>query len=117
MLLFLGGGGTQLLENIGVYDDRAKAVIADEDRRDQARDVLDSMKERTEARNEMVKDAGEELGELIEDQGVADAQLDAVWDQYMTEIAAYHRDMIDLRFELKQQVNREEWQAIFAAPQ
>jgi len=114
-LLFMGGS-SPLLENIDVYQDRTKTVITDEVRQDKAKAVLKSMEKRVKSQNKIRKDIGDQLGDLLEDQAVADAQLDAVWDTYADETKAYDSDMLDLRFELKQHVQREEWVAIFADP-
>ena len=114
--LFLGGGGNtpELLANTALLQDRAETVITDSPQRNQALVVLKSMKNRTEARYKMARNTAEQLGALLGDHGVSDAELDTVWTGYMQGIQAYHRDMIDLRFDLKQHVSREEWEAIFA---
>lgn len=113
-ILFLGGSSTQLLENIDAYQDRVKTVISDSDRRKEALTVLKSMEKRTKSRNKMVKNTNKQLSKLLGDHGVADAELDTVWDGYMQGIEAYHRDMIDIRFDLKQHVSKREWETIFA---
>lgn len=41
------------------------------------------------------------------------ADVDPIWNDYMQGFETYNRDMIDLRFELKQHVTREQWKAIF----
>ncbi len=38
-------------------------------------------------------------------------------DRYIAEIDQYDHDMLDLRWELKGHINREEWEAIFPREQ
>ena len=114
-LLFLGGGGSSiLLDNIDMYEDRAKTVIIEKDRLHDAENVLKSVEKRTEKQGKDLSNTLEQLGDLLEDSKATDQQLDAVWDQFLQEVSVYQHDIIDLRFELKRHVNQEEWAAIFA---
>jgi predicted AAA+ superfamily ATPase len=113
-ILFLGSGSaTQLLGNISEVQDRVKIVMPKDDQRSQALSVLKTMEKRTKSRNKMVKDNAKQMRRELEDHGVTDADIDAVWNDYVQGVGEFHRDMIDLRFELKQHISREEWQQVF----
>ena len=113
-ILFLGGGSaTQLLGNISEVQDRVKIVMPKDDQRSQALSVLKTMEKRTKSRNKMVKDNAKQMRRELEDHGVTDADIDAIWSDYVQGVGEFHRDMIDLRFELKQHISREEWQQVF----
>ena len=45
------------------------------------------------------------------------ADIDAIWDGYFAEIDQYDSDMLDLRYQLKEHINREEWAAVFPGPE
>ena len=113
-ILFLGGGSaTQLLGNISEVQDRVKIVMPKDDQRKEALSVLNTMEKRTKSRNKMVKNTVKQMSKELEDHDVTDADIDAVWNDYVQGVDEFHRDMIDLRFELKQHISREEWQQVF----
>ena len=115
-MLFLGGDATPLLAYIDAYQERAKTVITDEGRRDQAKSILKAMEDRNRDHGKTVNSQAELLGEMSEDPNATDAEIDAIWDEYFQDVDAYHAGLADARFELKQYVSRDEWQAIFAPP-
>jgi len=39
-------------------------------------------------------------------------EADAIWNELFIEIAKYNHGMLDPRFELKEQISREEWDEI-----
>jgi hypothetical protein len=45
--------------------------------------------------------------------GLDEHALNNMWSEYHAARGGYQKDMIDLRFELKDQVNREQWDEIF----
>ncbi len=113
-ILFLGGGSaTQLLGDISEVQDRVKIVMPKDDQRNEALSVLKTVEKRTKSRNKMVQSTTKQLSKGLKDHGVTDAHLDAIWNDYVQGIDEFHRDMIDLRFELKQHISHEEWQQVF----
>ena len=113
-LLLLGGSSTALLEYIADTRDSVKTVMAKDERQKEALTILKAMKKRTNARNKHVKRASKELAKAFVDHDAAIEGVDAVWDGYFAEIGRYNHDMLDLRYELKEHINREEWEAIFS---
>lgn len=116
-ILFLGGSSTGLLEYIGETEDNIKVVMEKDDRRKAALGNVKDMQKRTKARNKQVKKAQKELSKTLANHDVTMADIDAVWDIYFVEVETYNKDMLELRFELRDRLTREEWQAVFAEDQ
>ena len=116
-ILILGGSSTGLLEYIGETEDNIKVVMEKDDRRKAALGNVKDMQKRTKARNKQVKKAQKELSKTLANHDVTMADIDAVWDIYFVEVETYNKDMLELRFELRDRLTREEWQAVFAEDQ
>ena len=112
--LLLGGGSTALLAYIADAQDSVKVVMVKDERRKEALSTLKSMKKRTNARNKQVKRATKDLNKALGQDDVNTADIDAIWAGYFAEIDQYDQDMLDLRFELKEHINRAEWKEIFS---
>ena len=112
-ILFLGGGSTAILEYIGETEDAIKVVMEKDDRQKGALATVKEMKKRTKARNKQVKKTRKELSAVLANLDASLADLDAVWDVYYTEVEAYNREMLDLRYELHDRLTRDEWNQIF----
>ena len=113
-LLFLGGGiDTYLEQRLDTLEKSAKTEVVDVERRDDAEAVLKEMQKRLKARAKGVDKGRDALGDLIKDHDATDAELEAVWDGVIAEVDSFNRDMIALRFDLKEHVTREEWAQLF----
>jgi hypothetical protein len=112
-ILFLGGSSTGMLDYIADTQDTVEVVMEKDDRRKEALGTLKSMKKRTNARNKMVKRASKDMSTTLSSDAAADSDIDTVWDAYFAQRAAYNQDMLDLRYQLKDQLTREEWQQVF----
>ncbi len=104
-----------MLAYIGETQDAVRTVMVKDERQKEALNTLKAMKKRTTARNKHVKRASKDLKKSLREDDIDAAVIDAIWDGYFTEVDQYDHDMLDLRFELKEHINREEWQQIFAA--
>jgi hypothetical protein len=51
------------------------------------------------------------------DDDATEADFDTIWHRYFAQREAYNRDLLDLRFQLKDQMTREEWQHVFGKDQ
>ena len=112
-ILFLGGSSTGMLDYIADTQDTVEVVMEKDDRRKEALGTLKSMKKRTNARNKMVKRASKDMSTTLSSDAATDTDIDTVWDAYFAQRAAYNQDMLDLRYQLKDQLTREEWQQVF----
>lgn len=114
-ILILGGSSTALLGYIADTQDNVKMIMAKDDRQKAGLDTLKAMKKSTKARNKQVKKAAKSLAKAFDRHSVTVEQTDAIWNGYFTTIDQYNHELLDLRFELKEHINREEWEAIFPA--
>ena len=112
-ILLLGGGGSSALEYIGNTRDAIKIVVLKGDLQKAALGTLKTMKKRTSAHNKVFKGTTKELDRAFRDHDTTGDDLDAIWAEYFVELNQYNNDMLNLRFELKESISREEWQVIF----
>ena len=113
-ILILGGSNTGTLDFIADTQDQVKIVMEKDDRRKEALNTLKAIKKRTEAHNKVVKGTSKDLNKVLADSDVTEADIDTIWYRYFAQREAYNRDMLDLRFQLKDRMTREEWQQVFA---
>ena len=113
-IMLLGGTPTAMLEEISRVEDSVKLVMPKTDQRKAALDTLKRIGKRTNSHNKQVDKTLKQLQNALSAHGVADSVLDEMWDEYHAARGNYQKDMIDLRFELKEQVSREEWEEIFS---
>jgi hypothetical protein len=113
-ILLLGGSATGMLDFIADTQGTVKVVMESDDRRKEVLATLKETKKRTEAHNKMVKGTSKDMNTILSSDEVTEADIDAIWQGYFASRADYNRDMLDLRFQLKDQMTREEWQQVFA---
>ena len=113
-ILLLGASSTGMLNYIADTKDTVKVVMEKDDRRKAVLATLKQTKKRTAAHNKVVKGASKDLSKTLSSDEATEADLDAIWQGYFASRADYNRDMLDLRFQLKDQMTREEWQQVFA---
>ena len=113
-ILILGGSNTGTLDFIADSQDEVKVAMEKDDRRKEALSTLKAMKKRTEAHNKVVEGTSKGLNKALADNDVTEADIDTIWYRYFAQREAYNRDLLDLRFQLKDQMTREEWQQVFA---
>jgi len=112
--LLFGGSSTAMLAYIADAQDTVKIVMVKDDRQKAALSTLKAIKKRTNARNRRVKRAMMDLNKALGQDDISTADIDAIWGGYFAEVDQYKDDMLDLRWELKAHINREEWEAIFS---
>ena len=94
--------------------DTVKTVMVGDDRRKEALNTLNAMKKRTDSRNKQVERALKDLRKTLGNDDLDEADIDAIWNEYFAEIDQYDHDTLNLRFELREHISREEWQEIFS---
>ena len=116
IVLLLGGSvTTSLLDYIADGRDAAKAVIVEDDRRKDVLDTFKKLRKRTEVQQEQVKSHGKQLASVLANAGQQNADMDKAWWMYFERVDVYNVDMLDLRYELREQLTRDEWERIFPA--
>ena len=114
--LLLSGSSTGTLAYIADTQDSVKIVMSKDDRQKEALTTLKAMKKRTNAYYKQVGRAVKSLDKAFRNHNVTAAEIDAVWAEHFAVIDQYNHEMLDLRFELKEHIRREEWEAIFTRP-
>lgn len=112
-ILFLSGGTSAFLDYIADSQDAVKTVMVKDDRRKEALNILKTMKKSSKGYNKQVKRLIKELGNLLENREDNTLEIAAIGDQHFQEVEKFNKEILDLRFELKGQVTREEWIQIF----
>ncbi len=112
--LLLGGSSTAMLGFIADTQDSVKTVMVKDARQKAALSTLMAIKKRTNARNRQVKRAMKNLNMALRQDDISTADIDEIWAGYFAEVDQYKDDMLDLRWELKAHINRDEWEAIFS---
>jgi hypothetical protein len=114
IVLLLGGSiTTSLLDNIADGRDEAKAVIVEDGRRKDVLDTFKKLRKRTEVQQEQVKSSGKQLASVLASADLQSADTDKAWWTYFERVDVYNADMLDLRYELREQLTRDEWELIF----
>ena len=111
--LLFGGGSTELLAYIADTQNNVKIVMPKDARQKEALNTLKAMKKRTNARNKQERRTARDVAQAFRGHSANAAEIDAIWVNYFAENDTYNSDMLDFRFELKEHINREEWEAIF----
>ena len=115
-MMLLSGSPVGILGELADVRDRVESFMPkDADQREVALAVLDRADEITKAREGIVDDSRDGLQDEISDHDAAAAAVEQIWRDYHVKRTAYNRNMIDLRFELKDHISREEWAEIFPA--
>ena len=112
-IMLLGGGPVGLLD-IGAVKKEIKSVMANTEQRKAALKTLKAAEKRGKAQNKFTKNTSKRLGKALSDHDVVLADVDAIWSEYHNASMQSYRDMVDLRFELKQHISRDDWATIFS---
>jgi hypothetical protein len=113
-ILILGGGGAfGPMVFIDEARDNVENVITDEEQLKEVRADLKAMKGRakdySKAMNKLTKDYRKEFG----DHDIQGDTMDAYWGQLLSLNETYSKDLTAMRFDLRDQMTREQWEALF----
>ena len=113
-IFFLGGGSTfGPMDFIDEALDNTNSAIVDDDRRKEATASLKTMKTRTKQHTKAIKGLSKEFDSNMSEHEFADEEIDAIWDHFFDLNSEYTRDVVEIRFEFRDQVTREEWELMF----
>ena len=113
-ILYLGASSTGLLDYIAESTDNVESAMVNDERRKAALGTLKAMKKITKARNKQVKRVSKELRTAFAGADTSDQELEEIWNGHFVAVNRYDHEMVELRFELKDQLTREEWAAVFS---
>lgn len=112
--LFLTGGGSSFvtLDFIEEKEDLVAVVVMDDARKKSSLGITKQMTSRVKKFQKQRSGSIKQVKKLIaENSGVE--TIDSVLSTHFEQYKQYSADMLDLRFELKDQITEKEWQAIF----
>jgi hypothetical protein len=115
-IFVLSGGGTFgpmlfIDEALG----SAKAVIVEDDRRKDATATLKAMKSSTSDYTKATKKLAKNMDFDADDREVSNEAIDVFWGDLFALNSGYTKEIVDLRFQLRDQLSRDEWGAMFPA--
>ncbi len=113
-IMLLGGGSSAVLSFVADTQDSVKTVLPKGERQKAALGTLKGMKKRTNAHQQHLKKAGKNLFKALEGSDPGEPEIEELWAVHFTEVEEFNRDLLDLRFELRDQLTREEWNAVFS---
>jgi len=113
-LLFLGSGANFMLDGLDQTKDNVKHQISDDSVREAALVVVKRLEDT--AKDYAKADGKDEkaLLKLIQDFDSSAAEVKANMDASFQQRLAYQKEMIALRFELKDKLSREQWEKVFS---
>jgi hypothetical protein len=118
---FLGGGAAAISAGaltpmaVEALSDRVAIVVEDPVRADAARSTLADLKKETAAFGKTFAATGKALKRSYLDHGADRAEIEAVLEQLNRDWERGQERALDLRFELREQLTREEWHALYSA--
>ena len=113
-IFVLSGGGTfGPIVFIDEALDSAKVVIVEDDRRKEATATLKAMRKRSSEYKKGAEKLAKDWGPDTDNRDVSDEDLDEFWDKMINLNSEYSNDIVEMRFQLWDQLNRREWEAMF----
>jgi hypothetical protein len=114
-ILCLGGGSTTgIADFIADMEDSFKTVVVNDERRKEALDTIKAMKKRMKDHGKSVKQISKSLGKELSEHEVRSNEIDKLWDQYIDLNSDTVRHLIDWRFQLRDELTRNEWEQMFS---
>ena len=113
LLLVSGGGAAGYLYDLNALEKNVKTEVTDPDRKSAAVDVVKQMQDLDKNYRKSLSDFADDLAARDPDAILTEQQVNEVVAPFAEEVEAYQQGVIDKRFELRDQVNREEWAGLF----
>ena len=114
LAIMILGGPIGLIGDIKETRKDIKAVIEKSQERDTALVTLKQMEKLTKRRDKNFKMVRKQILASISDHGYSPNDLDQLWDEYKGTRSNFDREFVELRFELKEHISREDWVKIFS---
>ena len=115
IIMLLGGTSSFMLDYIADTRSIVRDIVPRGERRSAALDTLRAMRKTERTYREQLKAAGEDLFDALELPDDVESEIDAIWTAHFAAVQHHNREMLDLRFELREQLTREEWGEIFSS--
>jgi len=113
-ILFGGGSGWWATE-IKALEKSVKAIEMSEPAREEALEVVDYMSDLSSVRTDQSKAVSKELEKLLESYDGDSASIARQLKFYREDSRAFYSQMVQARFQLKENFTAEQWEALFPA--
>ena len=114
-IFFLGGGFSFAISDlIDDMEQSTKTVVVNDEQKKEALGTIKAMKSLLKDHGKSVGEIGKPLGKELAEHTPRTAEIDKLWDQYIDLSSDTMRDMVELRFQLKDQLTRDEWEQVFS---
>jgi len=113
-LLFLGSGANMMLDGIDQMKDNIKAEVVDESASKAALDVVKQLEDTAKDYSKADGKDEKELFKLIQQYETTTADLQKNLDASYQQRLQYQKEMLALRFELKDNLSLEQWHKVFS---
>jgi len=114
-ILLLGGSSSFVFDYVADTRDNIKIVVPKGERQKAALDALKAMKKTEKTHRKTLKAAGKDLYRALDLPDDVESELDAVWTAHFAAVQGRNQAMLDLHFELRELLTREEWAEIFSS--
>ena len=114
-IFVLGGGFSFAISDF--LDDMkqsTKTYVVDDEHKKEALDTIKAMKALLKDHQKSIGEISKPLGKELAANPLRNAEVDELWDQYIDLSSNTMREMVELRFQLKDQLSREEWEQLFS---
>ena len=117
---FFGGGagaiaaGALTPASVEQLSDRIEVVVEDPERAEAAQATLDELMKEVVAFDKKFKASGKVVKRSYRDHAADRAEVEAVLDQMNRDWERGQERALDLRFELREKLTREEWAALYS---
>jgi len=115
-LLFWTSSSTPMMANLQQTEQRIKANVADDARRQQALQIVGRMNDANKAYSEQSRKVIKSLTALIGKRTTQPAAIEAALDPLLADDKTTREQLLDLRIQLKSVLTVNEWGAVFAPP-
>jgi hypothetical protein len=114
-IFVLSGGGFGPMLFIDEALGSAKVVIVEDDRRKGAIATLKTMKSISSDYTKATKKLAKNMDFDADDREVSNEAIDVFWGDLSALNSGYTTEIVELRFQLRDQLSRDEWEAMFPA--
>ena len=114
-IFVLGGGFSFAISDF--LDDMkqsTKTYVVDDEHKKEALDTIKAMKALLKDHQKGIGEISKPLGKELAANPLRNAEVDKLWDQYIDLSSNTMRDMVELRFQLKDQLTRDECEQVFS---
>ena len=109
-------GGSQWFDSVFAdEEERIKTVLPSGDVRDDALDIVSTMRDAAEAQTKLANQNSAELNELFMVQQADEIAVQAVLDANRASTLTFQRELIAQRSKLRQILSREQWQVLYGS--